>query len=47
MAMLIEPLALDQPIAGFNGGVYARPNLTVIESGRWRRAWRGIRMGVE
>ena len=25
MAMLIEPLALDTPIAGFNGGVYVEP----------------------
>jgi hypothetical protein len=32
MAMLIEPLALRTPIAGFNGGVYARPDLSVIES---------------
>ena len=32
MAMLIEPLALDSPIAGFNGGVFARPDLSVIET---------------
>ena len=32
MAMLIEPLALRTPIAGFNGGVYAHPDLSVIES---------------
>jgi len=32
MAMLIEPLALSTPIAGFNGGVFARPDLTVIKS---------------
>ena len=32
MAMLIEPLALDTPIAGFNGGVFVRPNLSVIET---------------
>jgi len=31
MAMLVEPLALDQPIAAFNGGVYARPaDLSVL-----------------
>jgi Cof subfamily protein (haloacid dehalogenase superfamily) len=30
MAMLIEPLALDTPIAGFNGGVYVRPDLSII-----------------
>lgn len=34
MAMLIEPLALDSPIAGFNGGVFARPDLSVIEMRR-------------
>ena len=32
MAMLIEPLALRTPIAGFNGGVYVHPDLSVIES---------------
>ncbi|HEY5071200.1 MAG TPA: Cof-type HAD-IIB family hydrolase [Caulobacteraceae bacterium] len=32
MGMLIEPLALDTPIAGFNGGVLVNPSLTVIES---------------
>jgi Cof subfamily protein (haloacid dehalogenase superfamily) len=32
MAMLIEPLRIDTPIAGFNGGVYVRPDLSVIES---------------
>lgn len=31
MAMLVEPLVLDGPIAGFNGGVYVRPDLSVIE----------------
>ena len=30
MAMLIEPLALDLPIAGFNGGVFWKPDGTVI-----------------
>ena len=29
MAMLIEPLALDIPIAGFNGGVYVEPDLSI------------------
>jgi Cof subfamily protein (haloacid dehalogenase superfamily) len=29
MAMLIEPLALDTPIAGFNGGVYIEPDLSI------------------
>jgi HAD superfamily hydrolase (TIGR01484 family) len=32
MAMLIEPLRLDTPIAGFNGGVFVRPDLSVIET---------------
>src|SRR5262249_49356981 len=31
MAMLIEPLALRTPIAGFNGGIFVRPDMTVIE----------------
>ena len=30
--MLIEPLALRTPIAGFNGGVLVNPDLSVIES---------------
>jgi hydroxymethylpyrimidine pyrophosphatase-like HAD family hydrolase len=32
VSMLIEPLALQGPIAGFNGGVFANPDLSVIES---------------
>jgi Cof subfamily protein (haloacid dehalogenase superfamily) len=32
MAMLIEPLHLDSPMAGFNGGVFTRPDLSVIET---------------
>ena len=31
MAMLIEPLALETPIAGFNGGLFVRPDLSIIE----------------
>jgi Cof subfamily protein (haloacid dehalogenase superfamily) len=31
MAMLIEPLALNTPIAGFNGGLFVHPDLTIIE----------------
>jgi Cof subfamily protein (haloacid dehalogenase superfamily) len=31
MAMLIEPLGLDTPIAGFNGGLFVHPDLTIIE----------------
>jgi len=32
MSMLIAPLALKTPIAGFNGGVFVNPDLSVIES---------------
>jgi Cof subfamily protein (haloacid dehalogenase superfamily) len=32
MAMLIQPLALSTPIAGFNGGVFTNPDLSVIET---------------
>jgi Cof subfamily protein (haloacid dehalogenase superfamily) len=32
MSMLIQPLALRTPIAGFNGGVLVNPDLSVIES---------------
>ncbi|MDB5397053.1 MAG: Hydrolase superfamily protein, partial [Rhodospirillales bacterium] len=32
MRMLIEPLELKTPIAGFNGGVMTNPDLTVIET---------------
>jgi hypothetical protein len=32
MKMLIEPLALTGAIAGFNGGVFVHPDLSVIES---------------
>jgi Cof subfamily protein (haloacid dehalogenase superfamily) len=32
MHMLVEPLALTTPIAGFNGGVFVNPDLSVIES---------------
>lgn len=31
MAMLVEPLALDTPIAGFNGGMLVRPDLSIVE----------------
>jgi Cof subfamily protein (haloacid dehalogenase superfamily) len=30
MAMLVEPLGLTTPIAGFNGGVFIKPDLTTI-----------------
>ena len=32
LAMLVEPLGLTLPLAGFNGGVIARPDLSVVES---------------
>ena len=31
MAMLIEPLCIKTPIAGFNGGLFVRPDLSIIE----------------
>jgi Cof subfamily protein (haloacid dehalogenase superfamily) len=31
MAMLIEPLALRTPVAGFNGGIFVKPDMTIIE----------------
>ncbi len=30
MTMLIEPLRIDIPIAGFNGGMFVKPDLTVL-----------------
>lgn len=32
MGMLIEPLKIEGAIAGFNGGVYVHPDMSVIES---------------
>jgi hypothetical protein len=32
MKMLIEPLKLDTPVAGFNGGVFTHPDLSVIST---------------
>jgi Cof subfamily protein (haloacid dehalogenase superfamily) len=32
MSMLIEPLALDTPIAAFNGGLFVNPDMSVIEA---------------
>jgi Cof subfamily protein (haloacid dehalogenase superfamily) len=31
MLMLIEPLAIDTPIAAFNGGLFVNPDMSVIE----------------
>src|ERR1700684_3356543 len=30
MAMLFAPLALCTPIAGFNGGIFVKPDMTII-----------------
>ena len=30
MAMLVEPLKISEPIAGFNGGVITKPDLTTV-----------------
>lgn len=30
MQMLIEPLAINEPVAGFNGGVLVKPDMSVI-----------------
>lgn len=32
MQMLVEPLALELPLAAFNGGLFARPDMSVIEA---------------
>jgi len=32
MSMLVEPLSLTSPMAGFNGGVFACPDLSVLET---------------
>src|SRR5690349_9460851 len=31
MAMLLDALRLETPIAGFNGGLFVRPDLTILE----------------
>jgi Cof subfamily protein (haloacid dehalogenase superfamily) len=31
MSMLIEPLALQTPIAAFNGGIFVDPDMTILE----------------
>jgi Cof subfamily protein (haloacid dehalogenase superfamily) len=31
MAMLIDPLMLKTPIAGFNGGIFVKPDMTIME----------------
>jgi HAD superfamily hydrolase (TIGR01484 family) len=32
MAMLIEPLRMEEPVAAFNGGMFTRPDLTILQS---------------
>lgn len=31
MAMLLDKLAIDSPIAGFNGGLFVRPDMTILQ----------------
>jgi Cof subfamily protein (haloacid dehalogenase superfamily) len=31
MSMLIDPLALRTPVAGFNGGILVKPDMTILE----------------
>jgi Cof subfamily protein (haloacid dehalogenase superfamily) len=31
MAMLINPLGLRTPVAGFNGGIFVKPDMTIME----------------
>jgi Cof subfamily protein (haloacid dehalogenase superfamily) len=31
MAMLIDPLTLRTPVAGFNGGIFVKPDMTIME----------------
>ena len=32
MTMLVEPLRISTPIAGFNGGIFVNPDLSILES---------------
>ncbi len=32
MQMVIGPLAITEPVAGFNGGMFVKPDLTIIEA---------------
>ena len=38
MAMLIQPLGIDTPVAGFNGGMWVNPDLSPIEARTLPRA---------
>jgi Cof subfamily protein (haloacid dehalogenase superfamily) len=35
--MLVEPLALDLPMAGFNGGLFVNPDLSIVDERRLPR----------
>ena len=32
MTMLVDPLAISTPIAGFNGGMFVNPDLSILET---------------
>ena len=32
MAMLVDPLALRTPVAAFNGGIFVKPDMTIMEA---------------
>ncbi len=32
MEMVIKPLAITEPVAGFNGGLFVKPDMTIIEA---------------
>ncbi len=38
MRMVIDPLAITTPVAGFNGGLFVKPDLTIIEAKTLARA---------
>jgi Cof subfamily protein (haloacid dehalogenase superfamily) len=38
MSMLIEPLGITEPIAGFNGGLFVKPDMTIIDAKTLPRA---------
>src|SRR5215475_11724317 len=40
MAMLLDDLKLDTPIAGFNGGLFVTPRLAIIEQKTDRKSTR-------
>ncbi|WP_428377708.1 Cof-type HAD-IIB family hydrolase [Lichenicoccus sp.] len=38
MQMVIKPLAITEPVAGFNGGLFVKPDMTIIEARTLSRA---------